>query len=134
MRCAHGALYRGEELFGDLRARSDDLEDFRGRVVLLHPARAVRGGSGWPGRQRLRQGRAAAASDGVRGRGAEADLDLARRERGLKPWSINTGSSRKRSAMERRRALGKDGWRWPSMLSSSRFARSLSLFTGNRFP
>src|SRR5690242_17584754 len=79
MRRAHRALYRGEELVGDVRARGDDLEDFRGRAVLLHSARAVGGGGGRPRRQRLCEGRAAAAADGVRGRGAEADLDLARR-------------------------------------------------------
>src|SRR6516225_3725434 len=78
MRRAHRALYRGEELVGDLRARGDDLENLRGRPVLLHPARPQPGGGGRPRRQWLRQGCAAAAADGVRGRGTEADLDLAR--------------------------------------------------------
>ena len=57
-----------------VRARGDHLEDLRGHAVLLHAARALgRGGDG-AGGQRLRQGRAAAAPDGVRRRGAEADL------------------------------------------------------------
>ena len=74
VRRAHGALYRGEELRDRVRARGDDLEDFRRDAVLLPAARAVGGGGDRAGRQRLRQGRAAAAADGVRGRGAEADL------------------------------------------------------------
>src|SRR5579871_920733 len=78
MRRTHRALYRGQELFGYLRARGDDLEDLRGRAVLLHPAGLEPGGGGRPRRQRLRQGRAAAAADGVRRRSAEAHLDLAR--------------------------------------------------------
>ena len=55
------------------------LEDFRGDAVLLPPARPVGGGGGGAGGQRLRQGRAAKAPHGVRGRGAEADLDQPRR-------------------------------------------------------
>ena len=74
MRRAHGAVYRGEEFHGRVRARGDDLEDFRRDAVLLPPARAVGRGGDRAGRQRLRQGRAAAAADGIRGRGAEADL------------------------------------------------------------
>ena len=62
-----------------LRARGHHLEDFRGRAVLLRPARASPGRSRRPRRQRVRQGRAAAAADGIRGRGAEADLDQPRR-------------------------------------------------------
>src|SRR4029453_18091124 len=62
-----------------LRARSDDLEDLRGRAVLLHPARPQPGGSRRPARKRLWEGRAAATADGIRGGSAEADLDLARR-------------------------------------------------------
>ena len=77
MRRAHRALCRGEEFVGAVRARGDDLEDFRGRAVLLRAARAEPGGGGRPRRQRLCQGRAAATADGIRGRGAEADLDLA---------------------------------------------------------
>ena len=74
VRRAHGAVHRGEEFLGGVRARGDHLEDLRGHAVLLPPARALgRGGDRARG-QRLRQGRAAAASDGVRRRGAEADL------------------------------------------------------------
>ena len=62
-----------------VRARSDHLEDFRGRAVLLRAARALPGRSRRPRRQRFCQGRAAATADGVRGRGAEADLDQPRR-------------------------------------------------------
>ena len=43
------------------------------------------GGGDGADRQRLRARRAAATADGVRGRGAEAGRDLARRERGMKP-------------------------------------------------
>src|SRR5262249_59936123 len=39
---------------------------------------------GGTGGQRLRQGRTAATADGVRGRGAEADLDQPGRQRGVK--------------------------------------------------
>src|SRR4029453_13010854 len=79
MRRAHRTLYRGEEFFRPIRARSDHLEDFRGRAVLLHAARAVAGRSRWPRGQWFCQGRAAAAADGIRGRSAKADLDLAGR-------------------------------------------------------
>src|SRR3954470_9250974 len=79
MRRAHGAVYRGQEFVGDLRARGDDLEDLRGRAVLLHPARTLAGGGCWARRQWFRQGRASAAADGIRGGSTEADLDLARR-------------------------------------------------------
>ncbi len=83
LRRAHRALYRGEELLDGVRARGDHLEDLRGDAVLLPPARAVGGGGDGARRQRLRQGRAAAIADGIRGRGAEADLGLARRQRRL---------------------------------------------------
>ena len=83
VRRAHRALYRGEEFLGGVRARGDHLEDLRGHAVLLPPARALAGGGGGARRQRLRQGRAAAAADGVRGRGAEADLGEPRRQRRL---------------------------------------------------
>ena len=79
VRRPHRALYRGEERAGRVRARGHHLEDFRGDAVLLPPARAVGGRGGGAGGQRLRQGRAAAAADGVRGRGAEADFDQPRR-------------------------------------------------------
>ena len=49
------------------------------QLFYCHAARPRRGGGDGAHRQRLRQGRAAAAADGVRRRGAEADLDLARR-------------------------------------------------------
>ena len=79
VRRAHGALHRGEELDGALRARGDDVEDFRRHAVLLPPARAVAGGSDRARRQRFRARRAAAPADGVHGRDAEADRHLARR-------------------------------------------------------
>ena len=81
---AHTVPYiESKNASGDLRARGDDIEDLRGPAVLLPAARARRRGSGGAHRQRLRQGRAAAAADGVRRRGAEADRDLARRLGGL---------------------------------------------------
>ena len=84
LRRPHGALHRVEERLGGVRARGDDLEDLRGPAVLLPPARPrPRGGDG-ADRQRLRQGRAAEAADGVRRRGPEADRDLAGGERGVR--------------------------------------------------
>src|SRR6201747_199792 len=47
------------------------IEDLRGHAVLLPAARADAGRGGSAGGQRLRQGRAADAADGIRGRGAE---------------------------------------------------------------
>ena len=77
---AHTVPYiEAEEFVGDLRARSDHFEDFRGRAVLLRAAGFEPGRGRRPRRQRLRQGRTAATADGIRGRGAEADLDLSRR-------------------------------------------------------
>src|SRR3954449_7737102 len=83
MRRAYGALYRGEKFFRAVRARGHHVEDFGGRAVLLRAARAVAGRGGRPGRKRLCKRRAAAVADGVCGRGAEADLDLAGGERRL---------------------------------------------------
>src|SRR5260370_24561872 len=81
MRRAHRALYRGEESLRLFGAGGDHVEDFRGRAVLLRAARAVAGRSRRPRGQWFCQGRAAATADGIRGRGAEADLDLAGRQR-----------------------------------------------------
>ena len=47
-----------------------------------------------PRRQRLREGRAAATADGIRGRGAEADLDLARRIGWIRPHPEEAASGR----------------------------------------
>src|SRR5271166_5699050 len=90
MRRAHGALYRGEELLRAIRARGDHLENLRGNAVLLPAARHVGGRCDRARGQRLRQGRAAAPADGVRGRGAEADLDLTRRQCGLSAADLVT--------------------------------------------
>ena len=79
MRRAHRALCRGEEFVGAVRARSNDIENLRGRAVLLHPARTFAGRSRRPRGQRIREGRAAATADGICGGSTEADLDLARR-------------------------------------------------------
>ena len=97
MRRAYRALYRGQEFVGAVRARGHHLEDFRGRAVLLRAARAEPGGSGRPCGQRLRQGCAAATADGVRGRGAEADLDLAGGECGLMALDAVIASAAKQS-------------------------------------
>src|SRR5580704_15405371 len=83
VRRAYGALYRGQEFLDRVRARGHDVEDLRGDAVLLPAARSVGGGGDGAGGQRLRQGRAAAVADGIRGRGAEIDLGLAGRLRRL---------------------------------------------------
>ncbi len=79
LRRAHRALCRGQEFVGAVRARGDHVEDIGRRAVLLCAARAVAGRGCRPRGQRLCQGRAAAVADGIRGRGAEADHDLAGR-------------------------------------------------------
>src|SRR5262249_45826955 len=79
VRRPYRALYRGEEFLRRVRARGDHLEDLGGNAVLLPSARAVGGGRGGARDQWLRQGRAAATADGVRGRSAEVDLSLAGR-------------------------------------------------------
>ena len=77
LRGAHRALYRGEERHGEIRARGDDLEDFRRPEVLRHAARHSGGAGDRADRQRLRQGRHPGTADGVRRRGAETDRHLA---------------------------------------------------------
>ena len=84
VRRAHRALYRSEKFLRRVRARGHHLENLRGHAVLLPSARHVGRGGHRAGGQRLRQGRAATVADGIRGRGAEADFDLARRQRGLR--------------------------------------------------
>ena len=69
------------------------------------------------GRQRLRQGRVAAIADGVRGRGAEADFGLARRQRRL--------SARKR----RNRSFGCRYWKSKTCTSQSTARRSSKVST-----
>src|SRR6266404_7208410 len=81
MRRAYRALYRGQEFLGAVRTRGHHFEDVGGRAVLLRAARAIPGRSRRPRGQRLCQGCAAAAADGIRGGSAEADLDLAGRQR-----------------------------------------------------
>src|SRR6185437_16969985 len=76
LRRAHGAVHRESQPDREGRARGENVEDFRRSDVLLPPARLVRGGRGEPDRQRVLQGSAQGAAEGVRGRGAEA----ARRE------------------------------------------------------
>ena len=64
------------------------------QLFYCHAARAFgRGGDG-ADRQRLRPRRAAAIADGVRGRGAEADRDLARRQRRLTPFASDSRIAR----------------------------------------
>ncbi len=77
MRRAHRALYRGEEPQRADRARGDHQQDQRRTAVLRDAARAGRRGSRGADRQRLCQGRAERAADGVRGRSAEAAGDFA---------------------------------------------------------
>src|SRR4029077_2119718 len=74
LRRPYRALYRGQERLDGVRARGDHLEDLRRAAVLLPAAGTFRRRGGGADRQRFRQGRAAAPPDGVRGRGAEADL------------------------------------------------------------
>ena len=79
MRRAYRALYRGQERERDLRARGDDLEDFRRPAVLLPEPRLVGGGGRGAHRQRLRPRRAPAAAHGVHGGDPEAHRDQPRR-------------------------------------------------------
>jgi SUF system FeS cluster assembly, SufBD/SufBD protein N-terminal region len=83
MWCAYRALHRSQERLDVVRARGEHVEDLRGHAVLLPAARPVGGGSHRARRQWFRQGRAAALADGVRGRGAEADRNQPRGERGV---------------------------------------------------
>src|SRR5271169_2523110 len=98
MRRPYRALYRGQEFIDRVRARGHDLEDFGRNAVLLPPARAVGGGSDRARGQWLRQGRAAAAADGIRGRGAEADLG---QPGGLGRMSPDRGLEKKCKSNER---------------------------------
>jgi Fe-S cluster assembly protein SufB len=66
VRRAYGALHRGEELDGEVRARGDDVEDLRRPEVLRHAARHPRRSGDRADRQRLRQGSHPGAADGVR--------------------------------------------------------------------
>ncbi len=84
MRCAHGALYRGEEQFEPGRARGDHLEGRRGPALLLPLARHGSGGGGRAGGQRLLPRGAPGAADGVRDGGAEAGGDQPRRIGGVR--------------------------------------------------
>ncbi len=77
VRRAHRALHRGQEPDRADRARGNHQQDQRRPAVLRDAARARAGGSGGADRQRLRQGSAAAAADGVCGGGAEAAGDFA---------------------------------------------------------
>ena len=83
VRCAHYPLHRGEERLDRVRARGHHVENLRRHAVLLPAAWPLGGRRGGAGGQRLRQGRVAAASDGVCGRGTEADLDQPGRKRGV---------------------------------------------------
>ena len=88
---AHTVPYiEAKNASADVRARGDHLEDLRGHAVLLPPARPVGGGGGRSRGQWLRQGRAAAIADGIRGRGAEADLDLSSKAAWLMTVKRNT--------------------------------------------
>src|SRR6202035_5771689 len=85
MRRPYGALCGGQEFLGAVRARGHDVEDFGRRAVLLRAAGLEPGRGGRPRGQRLCQGRAAATADGIRGGSAEADLDIAGGECGIRP-------------------------------------------------
>src|SRR3546814_635728 len=93
MRCPHRPLYRSQQPRVADRAGGDHLEDQRRPDVLRPAARVERGGRRGPHRQRLRQGSAAAAPDGVRGGSAETAGD----QSGGKCWltltisTVNTG-------------------------------------------
>ncbi len=82
LRRAHRALYRGQEPDRADRARSDDVEDQRGPIVLRDEPRPRRRKRGRADRQRLCARGAEAAADGVRGRGAEAAGDFVGRSVG----------------------------------------------------
>ena len=88
LRRAHRAVYRKPQSDGEGGARGDHLEDRRRPVVLLPPARAVGRGRGQPDRQRVLQGSAEGAADGIRRRGAEAAGGESGRLRGLRDAAL----------------------------------------------
>ncbi len=77
LRGPHHPLHRGAQRLGPVRARGDHHQALRGPAVLRDAARPLAGGGGAAAGQRLRQGRAAGAPDGVRSRGPEAGRHLA---------------------------------------------------------
>src|SRR5690606_38185111 len=83
LRRAHRPVYRGQEPLCPRRTRGDHFQDRRRPALLLPAARPVRGTGRRHDCQRLLQGSAAEAADGVRGRGAEATRREPRRQRRL---------------------------------------------------
>ena len=84
LRCAHLPLYGCTQRDGYLRTRGHHLEDLRGPVVLLQPARHSHRAGCRPHRQRLCQGGAQQTAHGVCRRGPEAAERLARGNSGIK--------------------------------------------------
>src|SRR5260370_8502730 len=105
MRRAYRALYRGQEFVRAIRARGDDVKNFRGRVVLLRAARAEPRGSRRPGGQWICQGRAAAIADGVCGGSAKTDLDLPGRAGWIIPIVIPRSVPSKPRRLSKQRKL-----------------------------
>src|SRR5450759_1265033 len=81
MRREYFSVYPGQQSQRQGRARSVDLQDRRGPVVLFRPARRRRRGSGVDDHQRVLQGRFSATADGVRGRGDQTARPQTRRKR-----------------------------------------------------
>src|SRR6185437_9616936 len=88
VRRAHRALYRSAQSDCTGRTRSDDVEDQRRTDVLLPAARPVERGRAVADHQRLLQGSAERAADGIRSRGTETAGGQSRRQRGLKMLEI----------------------------------------------
>ena len=77
MRRPHLALRRVRQRIQHSRTRGHDLENLRGPALLLPAAWHPDGKGHRPHRQRLRQGRAEQAADGIRGRGTKTAIDYA---------------------------------------------------------
>lgn len=75
VRGAHVSLYRGEQPLGRRRARGDHVEDRGGSALLLQSEGAFDRGCRRADRQRLCEGGAQQAADGICRRGSEAVVD-----------------------------------------------------------
>ena len=83
LRRTHGAVYRGQERHGTVRARGNNLEDLGRSAVLLHAARHSRGRGHRPDRQWIRQRCDPGTADGICRRSTETHWNQFGRKRRL---------------------------------------------------